>query len=61
MDKITVMAKQGTKCPMEGNPREYITGKLKADVPNTAYYRRRLRDGSLILVTAQTPKGGDKS
>jgi len=35
---------------MEGRPREYITDTAAAEVPDTAYYRRLLADGSLIKV-----------
>jgi hypothetical protein len=45
---MKVIAKEGTKCPMEGAPRKYITDKEAVDVPVTAYYQRLVNDGSLI-------------
>ncbi|MWM57990.1 DUF2635 domain-containing protein [Escherichia coli] len=37
------------KFPMEDNARKYITTEA-ATVENTAYYRRAVQDGDLILV-----------
>ncbi|RXJ67825.1 DUF2635 domain-containing protein [Escherichia coli] len=37
------------KFPMEDNARKYITTKA-VTVENTAYYRRAVQDGDLILV-----------
>ena len=47
---MKVKAKAGTKCPMEGKPRKYITADKAVDVPETAYYKRLVRDGSLVKV-----------
>jgi hypothetical protein len=44
---MKVIAAPGTRCPKEGKPREYITDSEAVDVPDTAYYRRLVRDGSL--------------
>jgi hypothetical protein len=33
---------------MEGRPREYITDSAAVEVPETAYYRRLIADGSLV-------------
>lgn len=54
---MKVIASKGMRCPMEGQPRKYITDAKAVEVPDTAYYRRRLKDGSL------TPAAGgqDKS
>jgi len=52
---MLVKAKQGTKCPKEGKPREYID-ENGADVPASAYYNRLVRDGS--LVSAEARKSG---
>ncbi len=52
---MRVTATPGTRCPKEGKPREYITDSAPADVANSAYYRRLIADGSLI-VAAETPK-----
>ncbi len=46
---MKVKAKSGTRCPKEGKPREYIADSHPVDVPNTTYYRRLVRDGSLII------------
>ena len=48
MADLKVTAAPGIRCPMEGRPREYITDTAVAEVPDTAYYRRLLADGSLI-------------
>ncbi|TVO57526.1 DUF2635 domain-containing protein [Denitromonas halophila] len=53
---MIVTAKPGVRVPIEGKPRKYITEAETADVPDTAYYRRRLRDGDLIIqAEAKTP------
>ena len=44
---MLVRAKEGTKCPMEGQPRTYIGDDAFVEVPSSAYYRRLVRDGSL--------------
>jgi hypothetical protein len=49
---MKVLAAPGTKCPMEHQPRKYITDTVPVEVPETAHYVRRLRDGSLIRATA---------
>ena len=49
---MKVKAAPGTKCPMEGKPREYITGKEAVDVPGSSYYKRLVNDGSLVLDTS---------
>jgi hypothetical protein len=52
---MKVKAAAGQQCPMEGNPREYITDDAKGvDVPDTAYYRRLVDDGSLVEIPAKT-------
>lgn len=48
MAVLKVTAAPGTRCPMEGRPREYITDSAAAGVPDTTYYRRLLADGSLV-------------
>jgi len=47
---MKVQAAPGTKCPMEGNPRKYITDAVPVDVPESAYYKRLVGDGSLTIV-----------
>lgn len=51
MTDLTVKAAAGVRVPQEDNARRYITDAESATVPDTAYYRRRVRDGDLILVT----------
>jgi hypothetical protein len=45
---MKVKSKPGTKCPKEGKPRQYIEDSEIVEVPDTAYYKRLVRDGSLI-------------
>ena len=55
MKTMKVTAKSGSRCPKEGKPREYVEGNGKfVEVPDTAYYRRLVKDGSLD--TAETIK-----
>lgn len=51
---MKVKSKAGTRCPMEGRPRKYITDNKAVDVPETAYYKRLVRDGSLIPAKAES-------
>lgn len=46
---MLVKASAGLKVPQEEKPREYITDAEPVDVPETAYYMRRLSDGDLVL------------
>jgi hypothetical protein len=59
---MKVTAAKGSKCPKEGNPREYITDDNAVDVPDTAYYKRLIADGSLIaegtVPDLRTEQGG---
>ncbi|NUH52710.1 DUF2635 domain-containing protein [Citrobacter portucalensis] len=50
MNLMKVKAAPGVKFPMEDNARKYITTEA-VSVENTAYYRRAVQDGDLILVT----------
>lgn len=50
---MKVIAAKGTRCPKEGNPREYITDDVAVDVPETAYYKRLVADGSLVEQQAE--------
>lgn len=57
---MKVKAAPGIKVPKEDKPREYITdtppdGEQSFDVPDTAYYLRRVADGDLVIVK---PKKG---
>jgi hypothetical protein len=56
-----VIARAGTKCPMEGNPRKYITDNQTVEVPDTAYYRRLVTDGSLITAKTSSTQRPDDS
>ena len=49
---MKVIAKKGTKCPMEKKPRKYITDSVAVEVPDTTYYKRLVREGSLSLAAA---------
>ncbi len=46
---MNVQAAQGLTCPKEGKPREYITDSEPVEVPDTSYYRRLVRDGSIVM------------
>lgn len=47
---MKVLAEKGIKVPKEDKPREYITDAEAVDVPETAYYLRRIADGDLVTV-----------
>jgi len=47
---ILVKAASGLKCPMEGIPKHSITDSAPVMVHCTAYYRKQLDDGSLVVV-----------
>lgn len=49
---MRVQAVTGLKVPMENKPRDYITDAEAMEVPNTAYYQRRLSEGDLVLADA---------
>lgn len=53
---MKVMAATGTRCPKEGKPREYIDDQTSQDVPDTVYYRRLIKEGSLVLAPATAAK-----
>lgn len=55
MDRILVKAKEGARCPMEGKPGRHITD-IPVKVPATSYYKRLLRDGSLVAVEDEPEK-----
>lgn len=50
MNLMKVKAAPGVKFPMEDNARKYIT-TAAVEVESSAYYRRAVQDGDLILVT----------
>lgn len=45
---MIVKAASGLKVPKEGKPRQYITDAEPVEVPDTAYYRRRVAEGDLV-------------
>jgi hypothetical protein len=47
-DCMKAKAAPGLKVPKEGKPRKYILDGKTVDLPDTAYYRRLVRDGSLV-------------
>lgn len=49
---VKVSAAPGTRCPKEGKPREYITDNTPEEMPDSAYYRRLVADGSLVIEKA---------
>ena len=58
---MKVKAAEGTRCPMEGKPREYITDGKAVTVPDYPYYLRLVADGSLVNIqapAAETSKKG---
>ncbi len=66
MAKVPIMnvrAAAGTRCPMEGRPRVYITDAEPMAVPESAYYLRRVQDGSLVKAEAPsaTPQQGGRT
>ncbi|MCL2790120.1 MAG: hypothetical protein FWD79_05695 [Desulfobulbus sp.] len=59
MTMIRVKAAPGQRCPMEHNPREYITDDPAGiEVAESAYILRLIKDGSLVVVTPKKAKGG---
>lgn len=45
---MIVKAAPGLQVPREDKPREYITEAKPVDVPESAYYLRRLDEGDLV-------------
>lgn len=60
---MKVKAAPGINVPKEDKPREYITDAEVVDVPDTAYYLRRVAEGDLIDATNplsnSLPQAGD--
>jgi hypothetical protein len=58
---MRVVAKQGCVCPRQDHRDPPINDKIPAEVPDTAYYRRRIADGSLVYAAhAETAATGTK-
>ncbi|EOZ4638854.1 DUF2635 domain-containing protein [Enterobacter cloacae] len=53
MATIKVKAASGLRFPLERDPKRFITSEA-VEVESSAYYRRAITDGDLILVTATT-------
>lgn len=53
---MLVKAAPGIRVPMEGRATTYITGTDPVQVPDTAYYRRMVNEGSLVLVSEAVPE-----
>lgn len=66
MDMLSVKASGGMKYPLQGHPNKYINDADAASVPDTAYYRKALLDGDLVLADqpvepAPAPASASKS
>jgi len=63
---MKVTSAPGTRCPKEDRPREYIGDEKAEEVPDTAYYKRLVAEGSLVLAKeapadeVKSKRGGDK-
>ena len=53
---MKVIAAPGIQVPKEDKPRDYITDAAAVEVPETAYYRRRLADGDLLEAPVKTAR-----
>lgn len=51
---MKVIARKGLRVPKERAARKYITDAETVDVPDTAYYIRRVTEGDLIAQTDMT-------
>lgn len=56
MATIKVMAPPGRAFPMEHNAKKYIAGQ-PVTVSSSAYYRRALADGDLVLAKLEQAMG----
>lgn len=45
---MKVIAKAGLSVPKDGKPRQYVTDREAVDVPESAYYMRRVAEGDLV-------------
>lgn len=55
---MLVKSRPGTRTPIEGNPKKYITDTEPVEVDPTGYYKRLIEDGSLVDASAAPAKGG---
>lgn len=51
---MEVKAAEGTRVPKEGKPKDYINDKSFVTVPDTTYYRRLVRDTSLVTPESES-------
>lgn len=54
-DMITVKAAPGIKVPREDKPTSYIDDTAPVTITPSAYYRRRIADGDLIVLEGVQP------
>lgn len=52
---INVIAREGIRVPKEDTPDRYITDSVAVSVAQSAYYRRRLREGDLLRAASASP------
>ncbi|BEN89972.1 hypothetical protein SMQC07_37710 [Serratia marcescens] len=52
---INVIARKGIRVPKEERPDRYITDGAAVSVEQSAYYRRRLHEGDLLLASVTPP------
>lgn len=52
---MLVKAAPGLQVPREDMPREYITDAQAVELPETAYYLRRLAEGDLVEAQPEAP------
>lgn len=52
---MLVKAAPGINVPKEDKPREYITDESAVEVPDSAYYLRRMADGDLVTASKTKP------
>lgn len=55
---LTVKARPGVTVPMEHDPRRHIAGE-PVRVPESAYYRRRLKEGDLVIVASEAKESAN--
>ncbi|ANW48777.1 DUF2635 domain-containing protein [Burkholderia pseudomallei] len=53
---MKVIARPGLRVPMEHASRQYIMDGQAVDVPDTAYYLRRVAEGDLVVEIAPAAK-----
>lgn len=53
---MKVVAAPGLQVPKEQKPREYITQDEEVEVPESAYYLRRVADGDLVRTDVKSSK-----